>query len=187
MQEVVRQIDVNHDEKDQYFNLADGNGNSWLNTSMNMCEGKRIDEPPTPAAGSTGPREWESMRDGQLLQPVEAAFGSSLESEQIDTGFFSLGYSPAYHTAGSVIGHVDAGTNAERSGLLAGNSLLDTIDINPAAHSFNTPIRFRIKRAGKAFYVVFDPHTKKQVPAWRWKDKLNHRHPFFESAFCSAF
>jgi len=30
MQEVIRQMDANHDEKDQYFNLADGNGNSWL-------------------------------------------------------------------------------------------------------------------------------------------------------------
>ncbi len=122
--------------------------------------------------GEQGPREWEGMCDGQLLQPVQGAFGNSLESEQIDTGFFSLGYSPAYHTAGSVIEHVDPGTNAESSGLLAGDSLLDTIDINPAAHSFNTPIRFRIKRADRAFYVVFDPHTKKQVPAWRWKDKL---------------
>lgn len=30
MQEVIRQTDADHDEKDQYFNLADGNGTSWL-------------------------------------------------------------------------------------------------------------------------------------------------------------
>lgn len=30
MQEFIRQTDVDHDEKDQYFNLADGDGKRWL-------------------------------------------------------------------------------------------------------------------------------------------------------------
>lgn len=30
MQEEIRQIDTDHDEKDQYFNLADSSGTSWL-------------------------------------------------------------------------------------------------------------------------------------------------------------
>lgn len=122
--------------------------------------------------GDNGPREWERMRNGQLLIPVAAAFGSSFESEKIETGFFSLGYSPAYHSAGSVIEHVDVGTNAASSGLRAGDSILETVDINPAAHSFNTPIQVRVQRSGKALSFVFDPHTKKQVSAWRWKEKL---------------
>ncbi|MGA7925523.1 MAG: hypothetical protein WCA20_05960 [Candidatus Sulfotelmatobacter sp.] len=30
MREIILLKDVNHDRKDQYFNLADGKGKSWL-------------------------------------------------------------------------------------------------------------------------------------------------------------
>lgn len=116
-------------------------------------------------------REWEQMRDGHLIQPMREAFGKDLVSQQIRTGFFSLGYSPAYHTKETVIEQVEAGTNAESAGLLAGDELLETININPLSHSFNTPMQLRVERQGKSLALSFDPHTRQRVLAWNWHEK----------------
>ncbi len=116
-------------------------------------------------------RAWEQMRDGHLIQPLRKAFGKDLVSRQISTGFFSLGYSPAYHTKGAVIERVEAGTNAERAGLLAGDKLLETIDINPLSHSFDTPMQLRVERQGKPLALSFDPHTTERTLAWNWHEK----------------
>ena len=118
--------------------------------------------------GGQAVHEWGQMCDGHLLQPVREAFGKGLVSRQISTGFFSLGYSPAYHTKGTVIEQVEAGTNAERAGLLAGDKLLETIDINPLSHSFDTPMQLQVGRQGKSLAISFDPHTRERVLAWNW-------------------
>lgn len=66
---------------------------------------------------------------------------------------------------------VEARTNAERAGLVAGDKLLETIDINPLSHRFDMPMQLRVERQGKALAISFDPHTRERVPAWSWHDK----------------
>jgi len=120
--------------------------------------------------GQQAVAEWTDMWRGHLMRPVTGAFGGSLETQPVNTGYFSLGYLPAYHTEGSVIQKVLPGTNAASAGLIAGDSLAETVDINPLAHSFASQIRLRIERHGKLLVVTFDPHTKEQVPAWEWRN-----------------
>jgi hypothetical protein len=121
-------------------------------------------------SGDKAVEDWQEMRDGRLLIPRRGTFGERIQSNAVPTGFFSLGYAPAYHTAGAVIQQVEKGSNAETAGLLPGDQLIESVDISPLTHSFHSSIRLQIDRHGTAVAISFDPHTRKQVPAWYWTD-----------------
>jgi predicted metalloprotease with PDZ domain len=119
-------------------------------------------------AGQWAVLDWQAMMEGKLILPLQGAFGPCLSPHPAKVGIFDLGFTrPVRLVAGSVIEGVAAGSPAQRAGLLDGDTLVDSVDINPLASSLSTPIELRVRRDARLRSVRFDPHRASRA-GLRW-------------------
>ncbi|WP_426700991.1 hypothetical protein ACPPVV_16690 [Rhodanobacter sp. Col0626] len=112
--------------------------------------------------------DWNDMMSGNVIFPAKGAFDSCMQSRKEDVRIFDLGFSsPVRLIAGSTIGGLVHGSNAERAGLRNGDVLVTGTDINPMAESLDKPVVLHVRRSGKPMTIAFDPRGGSQ-PGLAW-------------------
>jgi predicted metalloprotease with PDZ domain len=120
-------------------------------------------------AGEWAVADWIAMRDGVLLRPAEGTFGACLVAVPLTTGFFDLGFSWKTTTSGLVVSEVEPGSSAAKAGLLPNDQILNELNTNPLAESFDKPVQLQINRGSDRHDIAFDPHGTARVDAYRWE------------------
>jgi predicted metalloprotease with PDZ domain len=112
--------------------------------------------------------DWRHMMAGHLIMPASGAFGSCLIGETTQVGLFDLGFAkPVRVTAGSRVSGVVKGSNADKAGLRNDDAITRSIDINPIAASFDSPIHIPIRRGASSMVISYKPCSK-LVQAMKW-------------------
>lgn len=110
-------------------------------------------------AGPWAVAEWRAMLAGQLLRPVDGAFGPCLVACRIAAGHFDLGVSKTGFAKGDRIGNVVSGCNAYKAGVRAGDVLRETFEMEGLDNSFDRLATLKILREGKPLDITFAPRT----------------------------
>lgn len=127
-------------------------------------------------AGDWAVADWQAMVDGQLLRPAPGAFGSTVVSQPVKTGFADLGFAePVTVQAGKRIKGLVPGSAAARAGLHEGDELADAVKGNEPAAKLPTPIRggfnrlvtLTVRRGTALVPITYLPQTG-QIEAWEW-------------------
>jgi hypothetical protein len=109
-------------------------------------------------AGEWAVSDWTFMLQGRLMLPVDA-FGETVKSVPISGGFFDLGFAkPERLNAGSEVEQVQAGSPAARAGLRDGDTLIQSLDLNPYYRSFRDPITLHVQHDNVPESITYDPH-----------------------------
>jgi S1-C subfamily serine protease len=101
------------------------------------------------------------------MLPVDA-FGETVKSVPISGGFFDLGFAkPERLSAGSEVEQVQAGSPAARAGLRDGDTLIQSLDLNPSYRSFRDLITLHVQHDNAPESITYDPHLGSH-PGMKW-------------------
>ena len=111
--------------------------------------------------------DWTFMLQGGLMLPA-GAFGDSVKSALISTGFFELGFlKPELLNTGFEVEQVQPGSAAARAGLRDGDTLTQSFDLNPSYRSFGGAITLHVLHDTVPKSVTYDPHLG-FYPGMQW-------------------
>jgi hypothetical protein len=119
-------------------------------------------------AGQWAVADLDSMFEGRLLLPMAGAFGGSVKRVPMQSGFFDLGFAkPVRVNAGSRVEQVEPWSRAARAGLRDGDTVTQSVDLNPFYRSFGKQITLKVLRNGEQQSITYDPHAG-SYPGLEW-------------------
>ncbi len=108
-------------------------------------------------AGVWALSDWSDMLQGRLLLPVDA-FGETVESHTIESGFFDVGFAkPERLNADAKVDGVKSGFPAAIAGLRDDDIVTESLDLNPSYRSFGIAITLHVLRDNILQSITYNP------------------------------
>ncbi|WPO81320.1 hypothetical protein SD427_11150 [Chryseobacterium sp. JJR-5R] len=122
-------------------------------------------------AGDWAVKDWQSMKNGDLIMPIPGAFGNDVMVEKIKTGIFDLGFGKSVSISkGQIVSNLEKDSNAEKAGLREGDEIVEFIYLKPYFSSFDKMLTVKVKRNEKILSFTYNPR-KGVVDGYRWVEK----------------
>jgi hypothetical protein len=118
-------------------------------------------------AGKWAVSDWTRMLQGRLILPLDA-FGEAMKGVPVSIGFFDLGFEkPERLNAGSRVAQVQPESPAAKAGLRDGDTLIESLDLNPYYRSFGDPMTLHVLHDSVPTFITYDPHMGSH-PGMKW-------------------
>ncbi|ASK28699.1 hypothetical protein CEY12_00605 [Chryseobacterium sp. T16E-39] len=119
-------------------------------------------------AGAWAVADYESMLAGNLLIPVDNAFGEKFKRKPVKARFFDLGFEyPKSIKAGEQIKNIKVNSPAARAGLQDGDTINNAVDLIPLYRSYSKSLTIEVKRNGKVIPITYEPRST-SATAYMW-------------------
>ncbi|MBK1896027.1 M61 metallopeptidase family protein [Chryseobacterium paridis] len=119
-------------------------------------------------AGAWAVADYESMLAGNVIIPVDNAFGEKFKRKPVKARFFDLGFEyPKSIKVGEQIKNLRTNSLAAKAGLKEGDIINSAVDLIPLYRSYSKLLTIEVKRNGKVIPITYAPRSE-VASAYKW-------------------